>query len=83
MFSKGKLKYIFKIFIVFLYLFFSFQSKLIAQNSSAFNNVRNTTGNNCTDLDLYKGKKAVKPCYTSQYSHDNEECVRPEFKFNP
>jgi hypothetical protein len=81
MFSRKKLKHIFKISIVFVNLFFSFQAKLLAQNSSAFNNIRNTTGNDCK---TYDEKKSVKgTCYTSEYSATNEQCIKNELKFDP
>ena len=81
MFSRKNLQHIFKIFVVFLNLFFSFEDKLMAQNSSAFNNVRNTTGNDCKTYDESKSVRGT--CYTSEYDSSWENCERLDFKFDP
>ena len=81
MFSKKSFQHIFKIFILFLNLFFSFQAKLLAQNSSAFNNVRNTTDSDCKTYDENKSVKGT--CYTSSYDEINETCRRASFIFDP
>ena len=81
MFSRKNFQHIFKILILFLNLFFSFQTKLLAQNSSAFNNVRNTTGSDCKTYDENKSVKGT--CYTSEYSYTEEKCVKNELKFDP
>lgn len=81
MFSRKNSQHIFKIFILFLNLFFSFQTKLLAQNSSAFNNVRDTTGSDCKTYDENKSVKGT--CYTSSYDEINETCHRGSFIFDP
>ena len=81
MFSRKNFQHIFKILILFLNLFFSFQTKLLAQNSSAFNNVRNTTGSDCKTYDETKNVKGT--CYTSSYDEINEKCHRGSFIFDP
>ena len=81
MFSRKNFQHIFKILILFLNLFFSFQTKLLAQNSSAFNNVRNTTGSDCKTYDEIK--PVTGTCYTSSYDENNETCHRGSFIFDP
>lgn len=81
MFNKKNLKHIFKIFIVFVNLFFASENKLMAQNSSAYNNVRNVTNKDCTTFDETKSVKGT--CYTSNYDESGEVCSRTDFKFDP
>jgi hypothetical protein len=87
MFSRKKLQHIFKIFIVFLNLFFAFQNKLIAQNSSAYNNVRVSNGADpyCADFDLATSnqKSRATGCFSSKYNFVEEKCEIPDLKFDP
>ena len=83
MFSRKYFQHIFKIFILFLNLFFLFQTKLLAQNSSAFNNVRDTNSetHDCKTYDETKNVKGT--CYASSYDEVNETCHRGSFIFDP
>jgi len=81
MFNKKNLKHIFKIFIIFLNLFFASENKLMAQNSSAYNNVRNVTKKDCTTFDENKSVKGT--CYTSDYNESDDACRRSDFIFAP
>lgn len=59
-----------------------------AQNSSAYNGVRNTTGSNCNaetaDEENDNGERIAKdPCYTSSYDDTNFKCALGDFKFDP
>ena len=88
MFSRKKLQHIFKIFIVFLNLFLAFQDKLMAQNSSAFNSVRiskNVGVSYCADVDLATSNQKTRTsgCFSSKYNFEKEECIKPDFKFDP
>ena len=87
MFSRKKLQHIFKIFLVFFNLIFAFSNKLMAQNSSAFNDVRVSPGKDkyCADYDLATSNNKTRElgCFSSEYDYAKEECKKPDFKFDP
>ena len=87
MFNKKKLLHIFIFCLVFFNLFFAIQNKLLAQNSSAYNDVRVSQGRDkyCADYDLAtsNGKGRNSGCFSSEYDYAKEECKKPDFKFDP
>ena len=74
MFNKKKLLHIFSFCLVFFNLFFSFQNKLLAQNSSAYNGVRVTQGRDgyCADYAVAtsNGKGRNSDCFSSEYDYE-------------
>ena len=88
MFSKKNLQHITTILLIFIIQFSTLINKSLAQNSSAYNDVRNTTGIDC-DEDKANPEKTDrdKTCYTSDYDPASERCHKPnermEFKFEP
>ena len=85
MFKIKNLKHIFRIFIIFLSLFFINLKNITAQNSSAYNNIRVTVNSYCADTDLSSsnGKTRESGCYASNYDTNSETCERSTFKFDP
>ena len=89
MFSKKKLLHIFSFYLVFFNLLFSFQNKLLAQNSSSYNGVRVSPGKDgyCADYDVASSspnnKTRTTGCFSSEYDYEYELCKKPEFKFDP
>ena len=84
MFSKKNLQHIATIFLIFIILFSTLTNKSLAQNSSAYNDVRNTTNKDCNE-DTANPEKIDhdKTCYSSNYSPETGMCDKPEFKFDP
>ena len=83
MFSKKNLQHIATIFLIFIILFSTLSNQSLAQNSSAYNGVRNTTGENCDDAPLNGEVDRSLKCYTSDYNKESELCKKPELKFEP
>ncbi len=87
MFIKKKLLHIFSFCLVFFNLFFAIQNKLLAQNSSAYNDVRVSRGRDgyCADYAVAtsNGKNRNSDCFSSEYDYAKEECKKPDFKFDP
>ena len=83
MFSKKNLQHIATIFLIFIILFSTLSNQSLAQNSSAYNGVRNTTGKNCDDAPPNGEVDRNSKCYTSNYNKESELCDKPELKFDP
>ena len=87
MFNKKKLLHIFSFCLVFFNLFFAIQNKLLAQNSSAYNDVRVSPGKTsyCADFDAANSNKLTRTsgCFSSEYDYAKEECKKPNFIFDP
>lgn len=75
------------IFIVTLFFCIFFKNpSLFAYNSSAFNDVRNVTGNQCEISDLEDNNadtSRLPPCYKSAYNSTNFLCEVGSFDFDP
>ena len=88
MFSKKTLQYITTILLIFIIQFSTLTNKSLAQNSTAYNDVRNTSGKDC-DEDKANPEKTDpdKTCYASDYDPASGRCHKPnvnlEFKFEP
>lgn len=86
MFSKKNLQHITIIFLIFIIQFSTLTNKSLAQNSSAYNDVRNTTGKDCNEQVVKEGEEEnhTKVCYESDYDENTEMCKTiSEFKFDP
>ena len=83
---RKKIQHIFIIFLTFFTFNLMPQAKLMAQNSSAYNDVRNITGKDCTYIEGeedFQANKRNEPCYTSNYNETEDKCTLPDFKFDP
>jgi type IV secretory pathway VirB6-like protein len=83
---RKKIQHIFIIFLTFFTFNLVPQVKLMAQNSSAYNDVRNITGKDCDYIEGEADDQASKrnqPCYTSTYNETEDKCTLPDFKFAP
>ena len=56
MFNKINLQHIFIIFLALLGFNLNFQAKLLAQNSSAYDGIRNITGKDCGSESEFKDR---------------------------
>jgi len=84
MFSKKNLQHIATIFLIFIILSSTLTDKSLAQNSSAYNDIRNTTKQDCDeDTDNPEKTDHDKTCYSSNYNTETGMCDKPEFKFDP
>ena len=78
---RKKIQHIFIIFLTFFTFNLVPQVKLMAQNSSAYNDVRNITGKDCNYIEgdeIDQSAKRNQPCYTSTYN-DAEDKVHQKF----
>ena len=83
---RKKIQHIFIIFLTFFTFNLVPQVKLMAQNSSAYNDVRNITGKDCGYIEGeedFQANKRNEPCYTSSYNDVEDKCTLPDFKFDP
>lgn len=88
MFSKKNLQHITTILLIFIIQFSTLTNKSLAQNSTAYNDVRNTTGKDCNEQVVTEGEEDTKThekvCYESDYDENTGMCKTiPEFKFDP
>ena len=87
MFSKKNLQNIATIFLIFIILSSTLINKLLAQNSSAYNDVRKTTDKDCdedlSESDDQENKEHDRTCYTSSYDESTGMCNKGDFKFDP
>ena len=92
MFSKKNLQNIATIFLIFIIQFSTLTNKSLAQNSSAYNDVRDTISGGCNDnVEKEEEEEAKnntphsrKPCYTSNYDEEKGMCDKgDDFKFDP
>lgn len=86
MFNKRNLQHIIIVIFTFIGLNLMLENKGIAQNSSAYNDVRNLTTNNCDyDPNEDQATKRTTPCYVSTYNNadGDDRCNLPSFKFDP
>ena len=89
MFSKKNLQHIATIFLIFIILFSTLTNKSLAQNSSAYNDIRDTVDKSddekfgCKE-DADSDEPIIKnECYTSEYDQKEVMCKKSKFEFDP